>query len=81
MPLIFHDSFLNPHSPKHIFIDFLILTQRHFFIASFFFHWIERERDGERDIDVREKHQWVAFSYAPRLGIEPKTRMCALTGN
>ena len=41
----------------------------------------ERESERERNIDVREKHKLVAFLYAPRLGIEPATWICAMTGN
>ena len=41
----------------------------------------ERERERVRDIDVKEKHQLVAFFYVPRPGIEHATWVCALTGN
>ena len=39
----------------------------------------ERERD--RNINVREKHQLIAFSYVPQPGIKPATWVYALTRN
>ena len=48
---------------------------RTFFIV---FRENRRERwwwrgEGERNVDVREKHLLGAFSYVPRLGMEPTT--------
>ena len=50
----------------------------------FYFLFIFREREGkekekERKIDVREKHQLVAFHTCPNQ-TEPATQTCALTG-
>ena len=39
------------------------------------------ERERERNMDMKEKHQLVAFlKYMPQLGIEPANWVCALTG-
>ena len=41
-----------------------------------------REKERERNIDVREKHQLVTFFPIRALtGTEPTTQACALTGN
>ena len=43
--------------------------------------FLRRERERERETDMREKHRLVAFSYAPRLGIALTTWVFALTRN
>ena len=40
-----------------------------------------RQRDRERNTDVRGKHQLVVFLYVPLLGVESTTWVLALTGN
>ena len=57
---------------------FFILTGGHFLIA-FLVREEGREIWRERNIDVREKHQSVAFLYASQLGTESTTWVCALT--
>ena len=43
---------------------------------------LEREEGGERNIDVKEKHQFFfCLPYMPKPGIEPATLVCASTGN
>ena len=42
---------------------------------------LQREGRRERNIDVREKHWLIAFSYVPQLGIEPIIWVCALIGS
>ena len=41
----------------------------------------EREREGKRNIDVREKDRSVAFCTHPDWGVEPATYECAPTEN
>ena len=76
---------LNKYPQVHLFLS----LPKDIFLIAFFFLFIERghwgekkkERERERNISVRDKHELVAFSHVPQPGIEPTTQACALTGN
>ena len=40
-----------------------------------------REKEMERNIDVRKKCQLAAFLYVPQPGTKPTAQACALTGD
>ena len=48
------------------------------FIYLFFLEGREGEREGDTNIDVREKHNWLPLAH-PQLGTWPATPACALT--
>ena len=88
MFLKLHFYFFSASTQKNkAYIDFFIFTWGHFFIA-FGERMVgggvrERQTDrqtdwGDRNIDLREKHRLVAFSYVPQQGIEPTTSVCTL---
>ena len=57
-----------------IYITVFFTPHLRTFFHCFFFKGGAREKE-------REKHRLAAFSYAPWLGIEPETYVCAQTGN
>ena len=63
---------------KNLFTVF-ILTWGHFF--SLLLEVLGVGKEGERNVDVREKEWLVAFSNMPWPGIELATQLCALTKN
>ena len=64
-----------------------ILRSPDFFLRFYLFTYLlldkgkRREKERERNIDVREEHQLVASYSCPQVGTEPMTQARALTRN